>query len=356
MLRITITFLALLAITACGFEGAPNPPSGPDIPDPVTTPTAITEFPGALYYVGYWQVYENGTSGPYDYGLTRYNFSEQREEIKLSKKGVLYTGFGISQDGSTGLAAMGYRFYKIVDLDASQTQFVVDHSGPTKLVGNMHISPNNKMVLHQEEVFPITYLRIRDKDGIVMSISHREFSDETHDSFGSYFWVNDSEFIFQMKGHLYHMTDISTQSYYELINYGPLGFTVIGYFTISPDGTKLAYIGTKSGQNEDDNSNLYISDFDGSNEIQLTANSDIRSPTWSPDGKHIAVIAGPFYGHADYSGGICPEAYIVPTDLTTPTTINYSNEYDPTVTHKLKLVDFVNDVCIDGPFIEWADK
>ncbi len=68
------------------------------------------------------------------------------------------------------------------------------------------------------------------------------------------------------------------------------------------------------------------------------------------------MIAGPFYGHADYSGGICPEVYIIPSDLSTPTTINYSNEYDPDVTHKLKLAGFVNDVCVDGLNVEWADK
>jgi len=59
---------------------------------------------------------------------------------------------------------------------------------------------------------------------------------------------------------------------------------------------------------------------------------------------------------SDYSAGICPEVYIIPIDLATPTTIVYPDWYDSDVAYKLKLADFVNDVCIDGVSIEWADK
>lgn len=50
---------------------------------------------------------------------------------------------------------------------------------------------------------------------------------------------------------------------------------------ISPDGTKLLYAG----------SNIFISDADGKNEIQLTTTGTDRLPYWSPDGDQIVFAS-----------------------------------------------------------------
>jgi eukaryotic-like serine/threonine-protein kinase len=53
----------------------------------------------------------------------------------------------------------------------------------------------------------------------------------------------------------------------------------------SPDGTKVAFVSTRSGNRE-----IWVCDSDGSNAVQLTSfnGPDITTPRWSPDGGHIA--------------------------------------------------------------------
>lgn len=55
--------------------------------------------------------------------------------------------------------------------------------------------------------------------------------------------------------------------------------------SVSPDGTKIAYVVESGGEN----STLYISNLDGSQEKQLTKARGLDwDPFWSPDGKQIA--------------------------------------------------------------------
>src|SRR5262249_30862020 len=52
---------------------------------------------------------------------------------------------------------------------------------------------------------------------------------------------------------------------------------------VSPDSKKLAFMSNRSGSSE-----IWMSDRDGSNAIQLTAIGISGTPRWSPDGHTIA--------------------------------------------------------------------
>jgi Tol biopolymer transport system component len=58
--------------------------------------------------------------------------------------------------------------------------------------------------------------------------------------------------------------------------------------TWSPDGAKIAFTSTRSG-----NSDIWVMNADGSNPVNLTANSSLidSDPAWSPDGVKIAFVS-----------------------------------------------------------------
>jgi dipeptidyl aminopeptidase/acylaminoacyl peptidase len=56
---------------------------------------------------------------------------------------------------------------------------------------------------------------------------------------------------------------------------------------ISPDGKKLLFMSDRAGGMD-----IWVSDRDGSNPIQLTAIGTVGAPRWSPDGKTIAFDVG----------------------------------------------------------------
>lgn len=74
--------------------------------------------------------------------------------------------------------------------------------------------------------------------------------------------------------------------------------------SFSPDGTKIAFISTVSGEAQ-----IYLADADGTNVKRLTTGSTNAQPTWSPDGSRLL-----FSSNRQSKGGNEFELFIMNAD------------------------------------------
>jgi Tol biopolymer transport system component len=81
--------------------------------------------------------------------------------------------------------------------------------------------------------------------------------------------------------------------------------------SVSPNGTRIAFVSDRDGNTDEDNEEIYLMDATGTNQTRLTesSGSDVN-PSWSPDGTKIA-----FSSNRD--GGIF-QIYVMNADGTNP--------------------------------------
>ena len=138
--------------------------------------------------------------------------------------------------------------------------------------------------------------------GKIVFVSNRDGDEQIY--------VMDSE-----GGNVMKLTDVHDDEGNPTLAAPQLVSTTHGAFNLhpdwSPDGTKIAFVSTRDGNNE-----IYVMNANGSNPTNLTNHSaSDLFPTWSPDGTKIAFVSGRD-GNA--------EIYVIDTDGANP--INITND------------------------------
>jgi len=106
--------------------------------------------------------------------------------------------------------------------------------------------------------------------------------------------------VFDLLAHVYRLpigggqAESLTQNSGVALNYHP---------KFSPDGTRIAFISDRAGQN-----NLWVMDADGSNPVQVQSSQETRvtMPEWTADGEYILVTQGSsiWMYHVDGGSGV----------------------------------------------------
>ena len=289
----------------------------------------------------------------YQASFVSYDFDSRQETPLHDGDGV--DRFSVSTDGSLiSVVPPSETEIQIVPVDEAGTEFTYDGQG-FEFSGEIDFSPDNHSLLHEEEDFAHSDWRliVRDTDGLVMDISHDEVRPYTGEFFDSWAWVDTESILFASGHYLFRVDDIETGEFAEIKDFSPY---FIGYLDVSPDRSAIAY--TKSIEdNRYEEGDVYIMDLDTGEERQLTRDSTLRSPVWSPDGQYIAFFAGEWIGGADMGWDYCPSLHIVPADLEEPVYVEYGQVPASDKVHTLKSYtpeDRLMDSCNNGQFLYWT--
>ncbi len=296
------TFLLLLL--GCGGSGGSN--GGNPVPvnsgsDAGEDSSPVADLPGTLYY--------SDSIGSF----VAYNFKTQKTKRLWLDKAVQY-GF-VSRDRNwLGLVTYPEDVVHIENVDDSARSYDINLGYLNFVEGPPFFSPNGQNVLvHSKgnDNVGIGELSVHNQNGPILVINWRDIKSITGSFFDDWAWLNDNAILISSGKYLLVVRDI----YNPVIEIAEQYDSKTPYhISPSPDGEKLVYVR---------GSNIYLYDLPTNNETALTYDSTVRAPSWSPDGKYIAFISGPWWGHADTGAGINPTLNVMPAEVSEPVRVVY---------------------------------
>jgi len=300
------------------------------------------ELPGVLYYDSYWSS-----------GFVSFDGSSQKETLIVDTNGVRRVS--ISNDSSLLSEQDGDYELEIYNRQSSADSFTIDNEYTLAFEGETTFSPDNKYTMQVEGDLGEERLRIRQQGSVVFELTDDDvspYSGSKH--FSSWDWIDNTSILFSSGSHIYVIHDIEAPQIELLKDVSPY---TAGHVDVSHDGSRVAF--TKADPNARNNEgNIFTMSTGGSNEIQLTQHSELRSIAWSPDGEYLAFVAGVWLGGADPAMDLCPSLHIIPESIETPVTVVYDSpsESNEVVKVKVKTDSSMEDACIDDNHVFWATE
>ncbi len=270
--------VCFLVLAGCGGGGGSDGSAGSEGPSPPSQNSGT----GVLFYT-------------FDERVKRYDLaSDTAESLRFANSSPfpaldsreLVTVYEFEDSESARVEIFG------VDGVSKDHFYVTNHS-----FGVAKLSPDRQRVLLGQKISSSDGISVFDRRGNRLY----RFVEAFGHVYLDYEWVNDAEVLLSTEaGEIYQLT-LQTGAT-RLITRLPFG--AIEDLSLSPAGHQIAFTAV-----DDDASHIYVVNLDGTSPYQLTTSQHYEyGPTWSPDGRQLAVLVGDLPVGNFYS---CDSIYLI---------------------------------------------